>query len=205
MKGRGVSLLSLPFVLLVLGGCAATVSSTYLDWVQRSHTHEFSSRLGGGDVVEINVFREPNLSGELTLDADGTVRFPLLGRVSVAGMGCREVEDYLIEALSGEFLQNPSVSCRVVEQKSLRVLVVGQVRTPMSVAYRDGLTVVEAVALAGGASSEAGQDRVIVTRVLDGEQHEIEVPLRLVMSGRAPNFFLWPNDTVFVPTSRLFQ
>lgn len=199
------ALLVLSLLIACVTGCGATVSETYLDWVQRSHSEEFSTRLGAGDVIEVVVFREPELSGEFTIDSDGTVRFPMIGRYEVADLSCRGVEELVMQELVDEYLRNPSVSCRVIEQNSLRVLVVGQVRTPMSVPYREGLSVVEAVAMAGGVSAEAVQDRVIVTRIVDGVQHEIEVPLRLVMSGRAPNFYLWPNDTVFVPMSRLFQ
>ena len=186
-------------------GCTQSViGETYLDWVSRSFQQPAASVLGPGDLVAVRVFREDSLSGEFRVAQDGRVRYPVLGVMQFGGKTCAELEEELTEALAGRYLQRPSVNCEVIEQASLRVVVVGHVRQPKSVPYTEALTVVEAVALAGGITENAARDRAVVTRTIDGVQHEIEVPLQLVMSGRAPNLRLWPNDTVFIPSYRFF-
>lgn len=197
-------------VLLLTSGvgassCGSSISQDYVSHAFTSFQGEFSTALGPGDRFSINVFREESLSGEYVVSSRGTVSFPLLGHLEVAGRNCEDVEQLVSERLAEGLIHQPSVACRVVEQRSLQVLVVGSVNSPKSIAYSETLTIVEAIALAGGLTANANDDRAIVTRRIDGEMVEIEVPLRLVMSGRAPNLRLWPNDLVFVPAYRFLQ
>lgn len=187
------------------GGCGAAVSGEYVSHALASFQGQFSTALGPGDKFAVRVFREESLSGEFVVSSRGTVTFPLIGPIEVAGLECEGVEALLTERLAEGFIHQPSVSCRVVEQRSLQVLVVGSVSNPRSIAYSDSLTIVEAIALAGGLTGAASDARAIVTRRIDGDVVEIDVPLRLVMSGRAPNMRLWPNDLVFVPAYRFLQ
>lgn len=212
-KGGAVALrkqraLLVLLVLCVVGfasACGTRISSDYLAHSLDSFQGEFSTALGPGDRFEVRVFREEELSGEYSVSSRGIVGFPLVGSFEVAGLSCEDVEEILVERLGDGLIHEPSVQCRIVEQRSLQVLVVGSVSSPRSIPYSDSLTIVEAIALAGGLSQNASEDRAIVTRRVDGEMVEIEVPLRLVMSGRAPNLRLWPNDLVFVPAYRFLQ
>lgn len=185
-----------------LGGCRTRVDESYLAWAQMSWDAVEFSRLGPGDVIEIRVYRQPEMSAEYTVPSDGTVTFPLIGFVQVRDRSCEEIQEDITRRLGEEFLRNPSVSCRIQALNSLRVVVSGEVKTPGRFPYSDSLTVVEAIALAQGLTPSAASDRVVITRVIEGQATEIQVPLRAILAGRAPNFRLWPNDIVTVPSFR---
>ena len=86
----------------------------------------------------------------------------------------------------------------------MRDSVSGEVRSPGRFAYTPDLTVIEAIALAQGVTPDGSNDRVTVTRIIDGVSTEISVPLQQVVAGRAPNFRLWPGDLVTVPMVGIF-
>jgi polysaccharide export outer membrane protein len=161
------------------------------------------STLGAGDVFEIRVFRHDNMNTEFTVPASGPVSFPMIGSVEVLGRTCAEVELEVTERLGASILRDPTVTCRLTELNSQAVIVSGEVSSPGRFPYSDSLTVIEALALAQGVSDNASLDRVVVTRNIDGVLTEIVVPVRLITAGRAPNFRLWPDDIVTVPTFRL--
>ncbi|MDY8108789.1 polysaccharide biosynthesis/export family protein [Fulvimarina sp. 2208YS6-2-32] len=108
------------------------------------------SQLAPGDRLTISVFDQPDLSGPFFVDADGSINFPLLGQLPVAGMTTQAVQATLAERLSGGFLQDPTVIVRLTELRA--VTVVGAVRTPGRYAFLEGMTVSAAIALAGGPS-----------------------------------------------------
>jgi polysaccharide export outer membrane protein len=127
----------------------------------------------------------------------------MIGSVEVLGRTCAEVELEVTERLGASILRDPTVTCRLTELNSQAVIVSGEVSSPGRFPYSDSLTVIEALALAQGVSDNASLDRVVVTRNIDGVLTEIVVPVRLITAGRAPNFRLWPDDIVTVPTFRL--
>ena len=190
-------------LLATLAACPKPTSSEYLRWAQMPYTGAPTDQLGVGDEFSIRVYQEPDMSGEHVVSATGTLNFPLIGDVVVLGRDCGAIESEISARLADGFLRRPSVSCQVVKVNSLAVVVSGDVGTPGVYSYSPNLTVVEAIAMAQGLTASAANDRVVVTRVIDGQQHEIVVPFQQIVNGRAPNFGLWPNDTVFVPSFRL--
>lgn len=191
--------------LLLLGGCHAAVSDSYVEWAERSWLFQDPGRLGIGDSFSIRVYGQPDLGGELVVNESGVIRFPLVGTVSAQGRTCAEIEQDLTERLSATILKTPLVTCSLVEMRSRRVSVVGQVVAPGSMPYTPGLTVVDAVAAAKGLDPVNSNGTVVVTRMVDGQQVRVEVPLQEIMKGRAPNLLLWPGDVVFVPTFQLLN
>ena len=133
------------------------------------------------------------------------IRFPLLGIVTAQGRTCAELEEDLTQRLAAEFIKVPLVTCSLVEMRSRRISVVGQVVSPGSLPYTPGLTVVDAVAAAKGIDAANASGDVVLTRVVDGKQVRVEVPLQEIMRGRAPNLLLWPGDVVFVPSFQLLN
>jgi polysaccharide export outer membrane protein len=186
-------------------GCRHPVGDEYLRYAQMSYDASAFNRLGVGDTFEIRVFQQAEMSGDYTVSQSGTIAFPFIGSVTVQDRTCGEVEHEVAERLAENILVDPTVSCRVLELRSLRIVVNGEVREPGRFGYSDDLTVVEAIALAGGINENASGDRVIVTRIIDGVTHEIETPLREILRGQAPNFRLWPNDIVTVPAYTLLR
>lgn len=186
-------------------GCGTPVSDEYLAYAQMSYDASAFNRLGVGDLFELRVYREEDLSGVYTVSDEGDIDFPMIGAVEVDGRTCREVQNEVRDRLGAEYLRNPTVQCSVTELNSLRVIVTGEVNAPGRFPYADNLTVVEALALAGGVNENSSDERVIITRDVNGETIDIEVPIRAILRGSAPNFRLWPNDIVTVPPYRLIR
>lgn len=189
--------------LIAVTACSAAVDDTYLRYAAMDYGGDNVGILGPGDRFELRVYREPEMSGEHLVDESGAISFPLIGQVVVQGQTCADVARDITARLGASFLREPSVTCQLLELNSLRVVVGGEVRSPGRFAYTSTLTVMEAVALAEGLTDNASEDRILVTRDIDGVSTEITVPLKLIVSGRAPNFRLWPGDIVTVPAFRL--
>lgn len=186
-----------------LGGCPKPVDSDYLRWASMPYTGAPTDTLGEGDRFELRVYQEPDMSGEHIVSAGGTIQFPLIGEVQVLGRDCASIESDVADRLADGFLRNPSVSCQVLEVRSLAIVVSGEVSAPGVFPFTPNITVVEAIALAQGLTPNAAKDRVVVTRVVDEDTHDIVVPFEQIVNGRAPNFRLWPSDSIFVPAFRL--
>ena len=119
--------------------------------------------LGSGDRLQIVVYRQPDLSGEFSLDREGYVALPLVGEIAAADLTTRQLEDEIESRLqAGGFLISPQVGVQLVTHRS--VYVVGEVGTPGSYEYRNGLTVITAIALAGGYTPRANRSSVTIGR-----------------------------------------
>jgi polysaccharide export outer membrane protein len=158
-----------------------------------------------GDSFAIKVFGQADLGGDFVVNELGVIRFPLVGTVTAQGRTCAELEEDLTGRLAETVLKAPLVTCALIEMRSRRVSVVGQVVSPGSFPYTPGLTVVDAVAAAKGIDATAASGDVLVTRMVDGRQIKLDVPLQEIMKGRVPNLLLWPGDVVFVPTFQLLN
>lgn len=120
-------------------------------------------KLGSGDRIRLAVFRDETLSGEFTLDGAGNFAMPLLGEVQAGGLTARELEAKIRDKLVAEdLLRDPQVSIEVLNYRPFYIL--GEVRAPGSYAYVNGMTVLNAVALAGGFSYRAKQDDFLLQR-----------------------------------------
>ncbi len=142
-------------------------------------------RLGVGDELSVVVFGETNLSGDYIVNGQGVVSFPLVGEVEARGRTLREFSDSLVAVLSRDFLNNPSVSIDVLNYRPYFIL--GEVNAPGEYPYREGLSVVNAVAIAEGFTYRANQCRVFVQR--SGVAEEIEFAL----TAKTP---VQPGDTI---------
>lgn len=155
-------------------------------------------RLGTDDVFEVRVFSEPDLSGIYRVAADGTIDYPLVGRVNVLGLTSGEVQSALVAKLKGPYLLNPQVSVMVREWNSRKISVIGQVQRPGSVAYFPSMTIVDAIAAAGGFTGTAAKNNVTLRREVGGVVNTQVYPVAEISSGRAPNVNLQPGDILVV-------
>ncbi len=150
----------------------------------------------------MRVFGEADLTGTYRVGPEGTIDYPLVGRVVVAGRLPNEIATTLREQLTA-FVHRPQVSVLVREMNSKRVIVYGQVQKPGTFPYTDAMTIVQAISLAGGFTSMAQRERVVISRVDKNKQEIIEINLLKISDGKAPNRFISPGDEVYVP-ERLF-
>ena len=119
--------------------------------------------LGPGDLIRLTTFRHQDLSGEFQLNGEGYVAMPLVGEILANGRTARQLErEVEIALVSGDYLVDPQVSIEVLNYRPFYII--GEVRAPGSYAYVNGMTVVNAVALAGGFSYRADQDGLVLSR-----------------------------------------
>jgi polysaccharide export outer membrane protein len=168
--------------------------------------HEFDdaevapdATLGPGDVFDVRVFGEPNLSATYRVASDGTIDYPLIGSIVVAGLTPSGVKT-LIESrlVEGELLKSPQVSILVKEYSSKKISVFGQVNKPGTFPFQEGMGIVEAISLAGGFTPMARKDQTIVTREMNGEKRQFRISVEDIARGSSRNFVLRPGDIVYV-------
>lgn len=163
-----------------------------------------ASNLGVGDTFEVSVYGEEDLSGKHRVSEDGSINFPLVGRVEVAGKGAAEIAALIETALRDrKLLREPHVSVFLLEQTSANVSVVGAVSKPGSYPLTRGMTIVQAISAAGGLTAIASGDNTIVTRKGEGALKRFQVPVDAIAEGRVNDFQLEAGDIVFVP-ERIF-
>jgi protein involved in polysaccharide export with SLBB domain len=160
-----------------------------------------TSSLGAGDVVEIRVYQEPELSGFYQVGRDGDVIFPLCKRVTLSGLSPNAAAEKIRACLSEGFMRDPQVSVLVKEYNSKKVFVFGEVQKPGTFVYEEGMTIVQAVTIAGGFTKTASQNSTSVTRRVNGQEVKMRVSVQDIALGKAPNFALEPGDIVYVPES----
>jgi polysaccharide export outer membrane protein len=160
-----------------------------------------ASTLGAGDVFEVRVFQEPELSGVYQVGPQGDVIYPLCQRVVVAGLTANGAAEKLRDCLSKGFMRDPQVSVLVKEYNSKKVFVFGEVQKPGTFSYEDGMSIVQAVTIAGGFTKSAAQNSTSVTRRVNGTEAKIKVNVQDIALGKAPNFTLEPGDIVYIPES----
>lgn len=160
-----------------------------------------SATLGAGDVFEARVYGEPELSGAYRVGPKGDIVFPLCRRVTVGGLTANATAERLRACLSDGYIRNPYVSVIIKEYNSKKIFVFGEVQKPGTFVFEDGMTVIQAVTLAGGFTKGASQNGTSVTRLVDGQEVKMKVPVQDIALGKAPNVPLLPGDIVFVPES----
>lgn len=159
--------------------------------------------LGAGDVIEVRVYQEKELSGLYRLGPDGRFDFPLVGEVVAEGLTPGQLTDLLAQRLRDGYLRDPQVSVFVKEANSKKIFVLGEVARPGTFPYQDQMSVVQAITLAGGLKGLAAGNRVVLTRVVEGVEQKYVVPFDDISNGRAPNVPLQPGDILYVPESWL--
>ena len=144
-------------------------------------------RLGPDDKVRINVYGEAPLNAEYLVGSDGNISFPLLGMVEAKGLTLAELQALLTRRLAESAINDPKVSVDIVEYRPFYVL--GEVQKAGQYPYRTGLTVMAAIATAGGFTYRANKKTVMIQRF--GEPAEQSFPL-------GPQTIVLPGDTIRV-------
>jgi polysaccharide export outer membrane protein len=160
-----------------------------------------STTLGPGDLFEVRVFQEAELSGMFQVGPQGDIIFPLCKKVQVGGLTANGAADKIRACLAEGFMRNPQVSVLVKEFNSKKIFVFGEVQKPGTFLFEDGMSVVQAITLAGGFNRNASQNSTSVTRRVNGQEVKVKVSVQDIALGKASNFTLEPGDIVYVPES----
>lgn len=199
----------LSIALLLVGAataCAGSSSSTRtrgdVQAAEGSSTDRIAAQtLGSGDVFEVRVVGEEDLSGDYRVASDGSVSFPFCGTVSVGGKTAPETSQALTTCLANGYIKNPQVSVFIKERNSKKVFVFGEVSKPGTFVYEDGMNVIQAITMAEGFNKLAARNSVVVTRTVDGRERKMRVRVDDIGTGKTENFLLQPGDIVYVPES----
>ncbi len=164
-------------------------------------------RLAERDLIEVQVFNQPEMTVRQRVSASGELRLPLIGTVEVAGKTLRETELKLEDVYKSEgYFTDPQVILAVVEYGARFVSVLGEVENPVRIEFppeETSISVIQAITEAGGFTRVARIDQVQVIRRSANREERIALDLERALSSRQPgagaNFQLQPGDVVFVP------
>jgi polysaccharide export outer membrane protein len=143
--------------------------------------------LDTGDKLRIFVYGHPNLSRLYTVDQQGMVSVPLIGDVPARGRTSRSLGRAIAARLGAQYVKEPQVTVDVAQNRPFFIL--GEVRNAGQYPYVSGMTVQEAVAIAGGYGDRASERRVQITRRYNGIIEKMDVP---------PDYVVQPGDTIYV-------
>jgi polysaccharide export outer membrane protein len=167
-------------------------------------TEAYDIPLGPLDVLKINVFRVPDLSGEYQVDAFGNLDMPLIGKVSVRDYSPDKFAELLEQKYGDKYLQNPDISVRVSTTNRANVTVEGGVNFPGVYQLPGRTTLLGAIALARGVNANDGNaKRVVVIRKRDGKTQAAAFDLTAIRKGEMTDPVIYPGDIVAVAGSNL--
>jgi polysaccharide export outer membrane protein len=157
-------------------------------------------RLTANDLVRVRVYMEDDLTTEMRLGKDGTTTFPLLGVVNLAGKTVEEAAASMRDALGKDYLVNPQITLTVIEYAKRRFTVLGQVQKPGSYELpgEESVTLLQAIAMAGGFTRLAVQSKVTVTRIVGGKRTMVVDVKSNANDPATKQFDIQPDDTIIV-------
>lgn len=164
-------------------------------------------RLGSGDVVSVNVWKNPDLSVTVPVRPDGFISVPLVGDILAGGQTPAEIAKQTEQQLA-QYIRTPKVSVIIQEIPSAefqnRVRVVGGVAEPKSIQHRDGMTVIDLVLEAGGVNEFASPNSAKLYRKIEGVNREFDIYLNDILSSGLldTNYQLIPGDVITIPERR---
>ena len=160
---------------------------------------ESEFQLGPDDVIQVFVFKEPDLSAEIPVRPDGKISLPLIGELPVSGKTAVELAKEISQKLT-QYIANPAVNVIVKEVNSAQVSVLGEVNTPGRYKINPRATALDAVAQAGGFTIYAKRDKVTLIRVgPSGEQKRMQLNVEEQIKGHKSDlFYVLPYDKIYV-------
>ena len=176
-KKRNKVWLPLAILTLVIGATTFAIADEKADY-----------RLAAGDTVRVTVYGHEDLSGEFEVDGAGRISLPLIRDVAAEGRSLRELEEIITAKLSPDYLREPRVSAEVLNYRPFYIL--GEVSEPGSYPYVNGMTVINAVAVAGGFTYRARKGRIRIVRESGDGTLELKVSNDTVVM---------PGDVIEVP------
>jgi len=156
--------------------------------------------IGPGDLLAIDVWKEPELSKQVAVRLDGKVSLPLLNDIEAAGSSCAELQNTLMEKYK-DYVEAPEVSVTLLESRSKKIYLVGKVASPGEYPLQKDMTILQAISRAGGLDRWADTSDIRLIRKIKGTEKTYQVDYDAIISGEdlSQNVLLQPDDTIFVP------
>jgi len=158
-------------------------------------------KIGALDVLEISVFRVPDLTKVVQVSDIGTIDYPLVGEFRAAGKTAHQLEGEVAKKLGDKYVQKPQVSVLVREYNSQRITIEGSVHTPGVYPMKGQTSLVQAIAMSGGINADVSSGDIVVFRTIDGVRSAARFDIDAVKKGTAPDPHMQPNDVIIVETS----
>lgn len=192
---RGAAILLLFFFLAGAGESEAVEGST------TSGTEAQSEYvIGLGDELQVLVWKEPELAQSMSVRIDGRISLPLIGDVQAAGKTIRDLKK-ILEEKYGAMIAEPAVSVMLVQSKSWRYYIIGQIKEPGEFPIDFPITVLQAIARSGGFLEWAKTDQISIIRQEGGNESIIPFNYEALVKGRnlQQNALVKPGDTIIIP------
>ena len=160
-------------------------------------------RIAPLDTLSVKVFKMPDLSGDFEVDLTGQIALPLVGSVRAVDLTTAELDDRLTAKLSEKYLQNPDISVGVKSSTRRNVTVDGAVTKVGTFSVNGPMTLIQAVAQAGGPTQDANPRRVAIFRQIGGQRQSAAFDLTAIRRGEAPDPAVYVGDIVIVDGSSI--
>ncbi len=152
-------------------------------------------------MLDISVFKVPDLNKDVQVAEDGTINYPLIGDIPAAGRTAHELEHELTQKLGGKYLRNPQVTVFVKEYNSQRVTVTGSAKNTGVYSIKGNTTLLQVLAMAGDVNPDVASGDVVIFRTIDGKRTVTKFDVDDIKSGKAQDPQMQPGDVVVVDTS----
>lgn len=163
--------------------------------------------VGEGDVLDIKIYENEDLSTTVRVSSDSTIRVPLLGEISIKGLTVSQVSGKVENLLADGYLINPQVDVFISEHKSKKATILGQVRNPGQYELRGKVTFLEFISKAGGLNEDAGSTATIKrSSESDINKDQIVIDLeRLIKNGDISlNITIQDNDSIYISKAKTY-
>lgn len=178
-----------------------------LVWAALAQATETHYRIGEGDVLRITVYDNPDLTTQTRVSSNGTIDFPLIGKVQISGQTVAQVTDAIAGRLGDGYLVEPQVAIFVEEFRSQKAVIMGQVKNPGLYELSGPTTLLQLISKAGGVTADAGET-VTIRRSAANRQAEptVTIELKEVLDrGDSPlDVPIADGDSIFVPQAGVF-
>jgi polysaccharide export outer membrane protein len=196
----GRAFLSGILLLPLLHACSPLVPPATLPAEEAPASQAQDYILGSEDSVEVQVWKNPDLSRTVTVRPDGKISLPLIGDVQAAGLTAVQLTEAVTEKLKAYYREPAQVTVIVNPVNSYTIYFVGEVRSSGPKQVRSNVTFLQAVSVAGGFTPYASTNKITLRR-RDNDGKEVVIPIRYkdILAGNQANIVLRPGDTIIVP------
>lgn len=198
--------------LCVAGSSPALNAQQSADFSASSVTSQFSQKamvpadyqIREGDMVQVSVFDEPELTAGGRVRKDGTIQCPLIGAIKIQGLSQTAASRAIQEAYRRDYLVHPEVNLYISQFSVQRITILGQVQRPGAheLPAEKDLTILQVLGLAGGPTRIANLKKVLVKRIVEGREKIFKVDVNSMASGnQTMMFYVHEDDVITVPES----
>ncbi|MGD8387308.1 MAG: polysaccharide biosynthesis/export family protein [Desulfobacteraceae bacterium] len=156
--------------------------------------------IGPSDVLEVNVWKEPDLTRQAEVRMDGKITLPMINDLQAENQTLMELQEKIEEEYA-KFVTEPEVTVILVQSNSRRVYMLGKVNAPGEYPLKKSMTFLQAVSIANGLDRWADKDNIRLIRKIEGQEQTFRIDYDAIVSGKdlSQNILLQPEDTIFVP------